>query len=199
MAIEIVTMSGSVRENNYTNRALAVVVDELQKHPGVIVHQVDLGEIDFSLPGRPLRDPKVQEFRQMVRNATGVVIATPEYHGSFSSLIKLAIENMGFPSALKRKPVALLGVASGRIGAIKSLEHLRSVGSHVGAMVLPSLLSLDKVRDRFDETGHPDEETDAQLRSLANTLLDYIQEAVCPKVVLEDMIRAEDHNKHAQP
>lgn len=195
MAIEIVTMSGSVRESNNTGRALDVVVDELNKHPGVVVHQIDLEEIDFPLPGRPLRDPKVQEFRQIVRNATGVVIATPEYHGSFSSLIKLAIENMGYPSALKRKPVALLGVASGRIGAVKSLEHLRSVGSHVGALVLPSLLSLDKVRERFDENGHPDTETEAQLRKLANNLLEYIQEAVCPKVVLEDMLRV-DQTRH---
>lgn len=190
MAIEIVTMSGSVRENNYTTRALNVVIDELQNHPGVIVHQIDLGDINFPLPGRPLRDPKVQEFRQIVRNATGVVIATPEYHGSFSSLIKLAIENLGFPSALKRKPVVLLGVASGRIGAIKSLEHLSSVSGHVGALVLPSLISLDRVRDRFDENGIPNEETEALLRKLANTLLDYIQEAVCPKLVLEEMARA---------
>lgn len=193
MAIEIVAISGSVRENNNTGKALAVVVDELKRHPGVVVHQVDLGEIDFSLPGRPLRDPQVQEFRQMVRNATGVVIATPEYHGSFSSLIKLAIENLGHPNALKGKPVALLGVAAGKIGAIKSLEHLRSVGSHVGALVLPSLLSLEKVRERFDTDGTPDEETEEMLRSLATALMDYIKTAVCPKLVLEDMIRAEAH------
>ena len=47
------------------------------------------------------------------------------------------IENMGFPSVLAGKPVSLLGVAAGRIGAIKSLESLRGVCSHIGAIVLP--------------------------------------------------------------
>ncbi len=191
MAIEIVTFSGSVRPNSNTERALSVVVDALKQTPGVIVHNVDLGVISFPLPGRPVHDSQVQEFRQMVRNAAGVVIATPEYFGSYSSLIKLAIENLGHPSALKGKPVALLGVAGGRIGAIKSLEHLRSVGAHVGAIVLPSILSLDRVRDRFDADGTPDEETEVLLRGLADQLIEYIKTSVCPKIVLEDMLRME--------
>ena len=58
----------------------------------------------------------------MIRRSTGVVLATPEYHGSFSSVMKLMIENLGFPSVLAGKSVALLGVAGGSIGAIKSLE-----------------------------------------------------------------------------
>ena len=37
--------------------------------------------------------------------------------------MKLVIENLGFPSVLAGKPVALLGMAAGAIGAIKSLEH----------------------------------------------------------------------------
>lgn len=192
MAIEIVTISGSIRQANYTNKALAIVVDELKKYNDVIVHEIDLGSIEFPFPGRPMTDPRVKEFQQIVRNASGVVIGTPEYHGSFSSLIKLAIENLGYPSALKGKPIALLGVANGRIGAIKSLEHLRSVASHVGALVLPSMVSIDRVRKIFDLDGFPlDENMEIQLRGLANTLVDYIKESICPKFVLEEMMRAE--------
>ena len=190
--IEIVTISGSVRQDNYTDMALAVVVDELKRHRDVTVHEIDMGSIKFHLPGKPLTDPQVKEFQQIVGHATAVVIATPEYHGSFSSLIKLAIENMGYPNALKNKPVALLGVAGGSIGAIKSLEHLRSVCSHVGALVLPSLISIDRVREKFDLDGTPlDESTEIKLRGLADTLLDYVREAICPKIVLEEMLRAE--------
>ena len=190
--IEIVTMGGSVRQNNYTNKALAVVVDELRKISNIVVNEIDLGMIEFHLPGRPLTDPKVKEFQQVVRDATAVVIATPEYHGSFSSLVKLAIENLGYPNGLKNKPVALLGVAAGRIGAIKSLEHLRSVSSHVGALVLPSLISIDKVKEKFAEDGTVlDAETEERLRELAHTLVDYIDESICPRMVLEEMMRAE--------
>jgi len=190
--VKIVTMGGSVRQNNYTNKALAVVVDELEKFPNILVNEIDLGMIEFPLPGRPVTDPRVREFQQAVRDATAVIIATPEYHGSFSSLIKLAIENLGYPNGLKNKPVALLGVAAGRIGAIKSLEHLRSVSSHVGALVLPSLISVDKVKEKFAEDGSVlDAETEDRLRKLAHTLVEYIEEAICPRLVLEEMMRAE--------
>jgi chromate reductase, NAD(P)H dehydrogenase (quinone) len=36
-------------------------------------------------------------------DATAVVLATPDYHGSISSVIKLVVENLGFPSVLARK------------------------------------------------------------------------------------------------
>lgn len=45
---------------------------------------------------------------------------------------------MGFPSALKGKAVGLIGVAAGRIGAIKSLEALKGCVSHVGGILVPS-------------------------------------------------------------
>lgn len=65
--------------------------------------------------------------------------------------MKLVIENLGFPSVLSAKPVALLGVAAGTIGAIKSLEQLRSVCAHIGAIVLPLPISVPNVQKVFDK------------------------------------------------
>ncbi len=39
-----------------------------------------------------------QRLQESVSRATGIILSTPEYHGSFSSTIKLVIENLGFPS-----------------------------------------------------------------------------------------------------
>lgn len=102
-----------------------------------------------------------------------MVLATPEYHGSFSGMLKLMIENLGFPSALAGKPVALLGVAAGRIGAIKSLEQLRSVCSHVGCVVLPGPVSVALVQQVFDRDGNClDRAVEKQVRRVAGNLLD---------------------------
>ena len=192
MPIEIVTICGSVRPGNYTAKALALVVDELRKDAKVKVVEVDLASIDLPVPGRPAQDSSAERFREKVKNATALVIATPEYHGSFSSVVKLAIENLGFPSVLAGKPVALLGVAAGRIGAIKSLEHLRSVCSHVGAIVLPNLVSVAGVQGLFDEKGQClDAGMEQYIRGLGATLLHYVEGAICPKVTLEAMMRSE--------
>ncbi len=190
MPISIVTICGSVRPDNNTGKALALVIDELRRHPDVEVRPFDLDTVDLAFPGRPAGGASVTAFQRAVRDATGIVIATPEYHGSFSSVVKLAIENLGFPSALAGKPVGLLGVAAGQIGAIKSLEHLRSVCSHVGALVMPSLVSVANVRQVFDERGRPvDPAAEKRIRGLATTLLDYIHGSVCPRITLEAMLR----------
>ena len=147
--MRIVGLSGSVRPGNFTAMALALVLDELGKQPGVAVEWIDPSDLDLPWPGTGRDHPSAVRLREAVKNATGVVLATPEYHGSFSSVMKLIIENLGFPSALAGKPVALVGVAAGAIGAIKSLEQLRSVCSHVGAIVLPGPVSVAGIQKVF--------------------------------------------------
>lgn len=192
MSIHIVTICGSVRSGNYTSKALAIVIDELSKRPDIERSDFDLREVDLPFPGREAKDSSAERFRETVRSATGVIFATPEYHGSFSSTTKLAIENLGFPSALAGKPVALLGVAAGQIGAIKSLEHLRSVCSHIGAIVLPSLVSVARVQAVFDADGRClDPQIEKRIRTVATSLMEYIHGAVCPRIILEEMVRAQ--------
>lgn len=90
------------------------------------------------------------------------------------------------------KPVALLGVAGGTIGAIKALEHLRSVVSHVGGIVLPLPISVANVRDVFDMNGRCLDATAEQLiRGVGMNLLHYIEQNVCPRVTLERLLQEE--------
>lgn len=188
--IRIVAVKGSVRPGNYTSKALALVVDELQSKDNINVKVFDPATIKLALPGTQTDDPAVLELQESMREATGVILSTPEYHGSYSSVIKLVIENLGFPSGLSGKPVALLGVAAGQIGAIKALEHLRSVCSHVGAIVLPGPVSVAGVQKVFDDEGNClDERVESRIRGLGNSLFDFIHNNICPRMALESMVR----------
>ena len=117
--LKMLIINGSVRPGNYTAMASAVVADELGKDPDVAVETLDPSTLELSPPGLP-GSVDTKELQEKVRQASGIVLATPEYHGSFSSVMKLVIENLGFPSVLSGKPVGLLGVAGGSIGAITS-------------------------------------------------------------------------------
>jgi len=188
--IRIVVIKGSVRPNNYTSMAAALVVDELRKDPQVQVQVIDPADLHLPFPGLDGNSDGQQKLQEAVKQATAVVLATPEYHGSFSSVMKLVIENLGFPSLLQGKPVALLGVAAGAIGAIKSLEHLRGVASHVGAIVLPTPISVAKVRSVFDASGNvTDPNVDHMIRGVARSLMEYLHGNVCPRVTLERLMR----------
>lgn len=188
--IRVVIINGSARPNNYTAMASALVADELRKNPKIQVRTINAGELGLPLPGVDPDSAAAKKLQEAVRNATAVVLATPEYHGSFSSIMKLAIENLGFPSALAGKPVALLGVAAGAIGAIKSLEHLRGVVSHIGAIALPLPVSVANVTKVFDQQGHVlDPAAEKQIRGAATQVVHYLEDAVCPKVTLEAILR----------
>jgi chromate reductase len=188
--IRIVAISGSVRPGNYTNMALALVIDEFKKHPQISLKVIDPALLSLPLPGTDPGSEVTKSLQEDVRNATGVILATPEYHGSFSSVIKLVIENLGFPSVLAGKPVALLGVAAGSIGAVKSLEMLRSICSHIGAIVLPLAISIANVQKVFDKDGHClDPSVEKMVRSVPTNLVNYIQKNICPAIQLERILR----------
>ncbi len=186
--IRIAVVIGTTRPGNYTSKAAALVIDELGKDPVLEVDVIDPARLELPFPGHP--SPASEELQARVAGATGLVLATPEYHGSFSAALKLLIENLGFPSVLAGKPVALLGVAAGAIGAIKSLEQLRSVCAHIGAIVLPAPISVAFVQKAFDEQGRClDALVEKRVRSVATTLLDYIRHNLCPAITLERMLR----------
>ena len=191
MPIKIATICGSVRPGNYTAKALRLAIDEFAKHSDVEVTPIFLDKLELPLPGLSARDPAtLKRFQQTVKESTGVLLASPEYHGGVSSPMKLAIDNLGFPSELSGKPISLLGVAAGVIGAIKSLEQLRGICSHVGAIVIPLAVSVARVQQVFDEQGNcKDASTDKRIRSAATNLIDYIRGAVCPRITLEAIVR----------
>jgi FMN reductase len=191
-AIRIVAILGTTRPGNYTTKALAFVLDELSHHGDVHVDVIDPRDLSLVFPGTGPSDGSVQRLEDMIRHASGVIVATPEYHGTYPAILKLIIENLGFPSGLSGKPVALLGVAAGQIGAIKSLEHLRSVLSHIGAIVLPGPVSVARVQTVFDDDGRcTNPKIERSVRGVATTLTEYIRDAACPDIALEEVLRSE--------
>lgn len=190
--IHILVICGTSRPGNFTSRAVALVMDELGGQEGVSAELFDPADATLDFPGLGMQGSNPAGLAARLSSATGVILATPEYHGTFSACLKLIIENMGFPSGLGGKPVALLGVAAGQIGAIKSLEHLRSVCSHVGAIVLPGPVSVSGVQKVFGEDGEClDEQVEKRVRGLARNLIDYIRQNICPRMALENMVRLE--------
>jgi len=166
------------------------VVDEFRKDSRVSLDLIEARLLDLPQPGTVPNHPATLDLQRRVREAAAVVLATPEYHGSFSSLTKLVIENLGFPSVLAGKPVALLGVAAGAIGAIKSLESLRGVVSHIGALALPMPVSVANVQKVFDAEGNClDENVERYVRGVARNVMEYMEQSVCPRITLEKILR----------
>ena len=151
----------------------AIALDELKGAAEVEV--VRVGEWNFPLPGDGSAPDDGERLRDLVLSSDALLFATPEYHGSISSTMKLIIDNLGFPSTLEGKSVAILGVAMGP-SADNALDHLRHILTHIGASVLPTEASIGGIHKKFDENGNcTDEEVEAALRFLARGLLDHLK------------------------
>lgn len=188
MAPSVVTICGTSRPGNYTSHALAVVDAALSTRE-IAVQRFDAERLTLAFPGTP-PTPDGQQLKQAITDAAGVIFATPEYHGTFSAMTKLIIESLGFPSVLSGKAVGLVGVAAGRIGAVKSLEQLRGVMAHTGAVVMPFSVSIAGVRNAFSERGEVRDEGSAKiLRDFAASFAKFLGDYVCPRAILEAMAR----------
>ena len=170
----ILVFGGSRRPQNNTDKALALALDELAKGDFEI-NRIQLGELDLPLPGQPSDSKDPDMLKQLVTEAAGILIATPEYHGSISSTLKLAIDNLGYPSTFEGKTIAIFGVAMGP-SADNALAHLRQILTHIGGEVLPGQASVGSVHNVFDEDGRcVDEAAEAEVRGVAAQLIEHLK------------------------
>jgi len=166
----ILAIGGSRRPGNNTGKALRIAVEELRAGGGR-VDWIRLEALRLPLPGEPSDSPDPEALRNKVLASDAILIATPEYHGSISSTLKLAIDNLGFPSTLEGKTLAILGVAMGP-SADNALAHLRHILTHIGGKVLPEQISVGSVHKKFGEDGRClDPAVEEGIRRVARALL----------------------------
>ncbi|NQZ58752.1 MAG: NAD(P)H-dependent oxidoreductase [Lentisphaeraceae bacterium] len=170
--MKIVTLLGSVQAGTNTGKALQVVEDYLRQQ-GAEVARIDPAVLELNLPGRE-ETADAKKIQELVKAADGIVLSTPEYHGSYSAALKLIIENLSYPSLLADKPVVMLGVAAGALGATKALEHMRSMTAHLGCFTLPKAVSVANAYRVFDKEGKcTDEDLQQRLQALGESLLQF--------------------------
>ena len=155
--IHILGISGSLRRGSFNTAALRAAArlapDDVEVRV-LTLHGIPMFDPDSE--ERDVRRPAVLEFREAIRAADGLLIATPEYNFSITGALKNAIDwasRGGADSPLNGKPAAILG-AGGRFGTLRSQLHLREILLHNRVDVVPGpQVMIDLASKRFDEEG----------------------------------------------
>ena len=88
------------------------------------------------------------EFTETVRNkiipADKLVVISPEYNGGYTGALKAFIDGV-WPENMKGKKVALVGVASGRAGNLRGMDHLTNIFHYLQLDVLPFKVPLSRI------------------------------------------------------
>lgn len=86
-------------------------------------------------------------------NSDKLVIVSPEYNGSIPGILKLWIDALPYRT-FKGKRIALVGVATGRSGNLRGMDHLTEIFHYLEAEVLSYKIPVSQVHKLLD--GQPE-------------------------------------------
>ena len=173
--MRILGIPGSLRAAS-TNRGLLHAAQELA--PSVVELELfDLRELppydgDVEASGDP--EP-VRRWKEAIREADGLLIATPEYNRGIPGVLKNAVDWASRPAlapVLAGKPVAIMGASTGMGGTANAQRQLREALGFPRAQVLedPKVLVASSY-EKFGADGRLlDKETRAQIAELLDAL-----------------------------
>jgi NAD(P)H-dependent FMN reductase len=152
MEIRVAAICGSLRNESITRMALRLALSGASEL-GATTQLIDLRDYELAFcDGSGDYPQDVTRLRTDVATAHGILIGTPVYHGSFSGVLKNALDLMGFRE-FEGSVVGLLGVAGGSTGAMVPLVNLRTVGRVLHAWVVPDEVSIANADTKFSVTG----------------------------------------------
>jgi NAD(P)H-dependent FMN reductase len=172
--VNLLVLVGSLRAAS-VNRQLAELAVESAPE-GVSLRLFDrLGELPFYNEDIDNDDvaESVVALRQAAADADAALVVTPEYNGSIPAVLKNAIDWLSRPygaSALKDKPLAVVGAALGQYGGVWAHDETRKSFGIAGPRVVEDL-KLSVQTTTFDGK-HPREnaEVAAKLRDIVGKL-----------------------------
>lgn len=173
----LLAFAGSTRLASFNRLALEIVVAGA-RDAGASVDIADLA--DYPMPiyqadehaahGVPAT---MRALRARLIAADGLLLASPEYNGSITPLLKNTIDWLSQPVdgesgtlPFSGKMVGLCGASPGAFGAVRALPHVAQVLSNLGAIVLP-IVGVPLAGKLFDADGKlHDEATRTRLTDL---------------------------------
>ncbi len=167
----VVAIPGSLREGSHTRKALREALRGVEGAGGT-GDLLDLREYDLPVLNTDDEPTEgVEAFTREVRDADAIVLGTPMYHGSYSGVLKNALDHCGFDE-FEHKTVGLLAVSGGAF-PITALDHLRSVCRALNAWVVPHQAAVPRAHSAFEGTTFKEEGTAERVRVLGRRTVQY--------------------------
>ena len=185
---KILAFAGSQRAGSF-NKNLVKIAAAAASAAGAEVTFLDLRDLELPLFDQDLEAVSglpdgAKKFKALLQESDGFLIASPEYNGSFTPVLKNAIdwatrpETKDEPSlvAFRGKTAALMAASPGGLGGMRALVHLRSLLGNIGVLVLPDQITLGTAYDAFTESGELKDEAKAkQVVQFAGSFVNFLR------------------------
>lgn len=176
----IAIISASVREGRKSHRVALFFKKFIEEKNLASVEIIDLNQYDFPIFHERLMhqtnpSEKLLEYSGKIKNASGVLIVTPEYNGGYPSSLKNAIDVL-YPE-WHHKPIAISTVSDGIFGGTQVITSLQFSLWKITALVVPAMFPNPSVDKNYAEDGTPvnKEATEKRATAFVNELLWFIE------------------------
>jgi chromate reductase, NAD(P)H dehydrogenase (quinone) len=174
--MKILGICGSLRKGSFNRGLLRAAQEEVPT--GVEFAIYDVADIPpYNADVEQTEAPaQVRTFREAVAGADALLIACPEYNGSFTGVLKNALDWASRPvasSSLMGKPGALVGASGGPSGTARAQAALLPVLMACGVITMPKPgVMVRNSAALFDEHVHlTDQDTRDRIRQQVEALV----------------------------
>ncbi len=162
---KILAFAGSTRIDSY-NKKLVKIAAAGASSVGAEVTYIDLRDIPMPLFDEDLEKNEplpnnVRKFKDLLLESQGLLIASPEYNSSITAVLKNAIDwasrSTGKEprlSCFTNKVAAIMSTATGGLGGLRGLVHLRSILGNINVIVLPEQVTIPNATTAFNADGN---------------------------------------------
>ncbi|VCU71881.1 NADPH azoreductase [Pigmentiphaga humi] len=169
----VVGIGGTLRADSSSECALRLAL-AAARQCGTEVLQLSGADLDLPLysPNEAARSASARKLIAALREASGVIIASPSYHGGISGLVKNALDYVedlrtGERPYLDGMPVGLISCGGGWQGAASALSNLRAIVHALRGWPTPLGGVINTSQKIFDQQGRClDEGAAAQLATV---------------------------------
>jgi chromate reductase len=82
------------------------------------------------------------------------VFVMPEYNGSIPGILKLMIDNSNIRKAWWYKKAMLVGVADGRAGNLRGIDHMTNILHYMRMHILYNKVPISRINEEIDDQGN---------------------------------------------
>ncbi|AZQ54002.1 NADPH-dependent FMN reductase [Burkholderia cenocepacia] len=165
MSVSILAINGSSRRDSLNQKLLKIAANGAAQ-AGAEVTFVRLADLRLPLYDGDLETDEgipagARDLQDLLACHQGLLVATPEYNGGYTALLKNAIDWASRPRAdgsagvalFAGKAAALVSASPGQMGGLRSQTGMRAVLDKLGMIVVPQSFALASAHDAFDGDG----------------------------------------------
>lgn len=154
--LRILGIAGSLRKQSYNKMLIKAAKKLAPRELEIEIFDLE-GIALFNQDFEDKPNKKLKTFKEKIRSADGILIATPEYNFSVPGVLKNVIDAVSRPygtNPFEGKPVGIMGTSTGMLGTARAQYHLRQSMVFLNAypMNQPEIL-VPYAREKFDSRG----------------------------------------------